>query len=102
MGGFMQPQGHLQVITNMVDFGMNSQQALNALRFLVMGDGVALEEGLSPNIVHDLQSWGHQVTMVSGYHRVGMGGGQVIQRNPETGTLSGGSEPRKDGCAIGW
>jgi gamma-glutamyltranspeptidase/glutathione hydrolase len=102
MGGFMQPQGHLQVITNMVDFGLDSQQALNALRFMVVGDAVVLEEGLSHNIAHDLQSRGHQVTMVSGYNRVGMGGGQVIQRDPETGTLSGGSEPRKDGCAVGW
>jgi gamma-glutamyltranspeptidase/glutathione hydrolase len=102
MGGFMQPQGHLQVITNMVDFGLDSQQALNALRFMVTGDAVVLEEGLSPSIVRDLQSRGHQVTMVSGYSRVGMGGGQVIQRDPETGVLSGGSEPRKDGCAVGW
>jgi gamma-glutamyltranspeptidase / glutathione hydrolase len=102
MGGFMQPQGHLQAISNMVDFGMDSQQALNALRFMVMGDAVALEEGLSPNVVHDLQNRGHQVTMVNGYNRVGMGGGQVIQRDAETGALSSGSEPRKDGCAVGW
>jgi gamma-glutamyltranspeptidase/glutathione hydrolase len=102
MGSFMQPQGHLQVITNMVDFGMDPQQALNALRFLVAGDGVALEEGLSLDVVHELQDLGHRVSMVSGYHRVGMGGGQIIQRDPETGTLTGGSEPRKDGCAVGW
>ncbi len=102
MGGFMQPQGHLQVISNMTDHGMDPQQALNALRFLVTDDSVVLEEGLSPNVINDLKSRGHQVQMASGYSRVGMGGGQVIQRDPDTGVLSGGSEPRKDGCAVGW
>ena len=102
MGGFMQPQGHLQVISNMVDHKMDPQQSLNALRFMVMGDSVALEEGLPSSVVRDLQSRGHQVALISGYSRVGMGGGQVIQRDPDSGVLSGGSEPRKDGCAIGW
>ena len=102
MGGFMQPQGHLQVITNMVDFDMDAQQSLNALRFLVMGDAVVLEEGLPHEIISDLQSRGHTVQLADGYSRVGRGGGQVIMRDPETGVLSGGSEPRKDGCALGW
>ena len=102
MGGFMQPQGHLQVISNMVDFGMDPQPALNALRFMVMGDSVALEEGLERSVMADLQSRGHRVRLAQGYSRVGMGGGQVIRRDPETGALSGGSEPRKDGCAVGW
>ena len=102
MGAFMQPQGHLQVIRNMVDFGMDPQQAINALRFMVTGDSVLLEEGLSVNVINKLQQMGHKVDMVSGYQRVGIGGAQVIQRDPETGVLSGGSEPRKDGCAIGW
>jgi gamma-glutamyltranspeptidase/glutathione hydrolase len=102
MGGFMQPQGHLQVISNMVDFGMDPQQALNALRFMVMEDAVALEEGLPTSVAHGLQRLGHQISMINGYRRVGMGGGQVIQRDPETGALIGGSEPRKDGCAVGW
>jgi gamma-glutamyltranspeptidase/glutathione hydrolase len=102
MGGFMQPQGHLQVISNMVDHGMDPQQALNALRFMVAGDAVVLEEGLAPDVVNELKIRGHQVQMASGYRRVGMGGGQVIQRDPATGVLSGGSEPRKDGCAVGW
>jgi len=102
MGGLMQPQGHLQVISNMVDHGMDPQQALNALRFMVAGDAVVIEEGLAPQVVNDLKSRGHQVQMASGYRRVGMGGGQVIQRDPDTGVLSGGSEPRKDGCAVGW
>ena len=102
MGGFMQPQGHLQVISNMVDFDMDPQESLNALRFMVMGDAVVLEEGLSPTVINDLQNRGHDIRFADGYTRVGMGGGQVIMRDPHSGVLSGGSEPRKDGCAIGW
>jgi gamma-glutamyltranspeptidase/glutathione hydrolase len=105
MGAFMQPQGHLQVISNMVDFGMDPQAALNALRFMVVENGVALEEGVSPELVRALEDRGHRVKTISGYQRAiagGLGGGQVIQRDPETGVLRGGSEPRKDGCAVGW
>ena len=102
MGGFMQPQGHLQVITNMVDFGMDPQAALNALRFQVIGNTTIVEEGLAPEVIGGLQSLGHQLEIIRGHARVGMGGGQVIQRNPETGVLWAGSEPRKDGCAVGY
>ncbi|MYC30464.1 MAG: gamma-glutamyltransferase [Chloroflexi bacterium] len=102
MGGFMQPQGHLQVMTNMVDYGMDPQAALNALRFQVIGDTVLIEEELPPEVIGGLQSMGHQLQMIRGHARVGMGGGQVIQRNPETGVLWAGSEPRKDGCAVGY
>lgn len=105
MGAFMQPQGHLQVISNMVDFGMDPQEALNALRFMVVEDGVAVEEGASLELVRALENRGHRVRTISGYQRGivgGLGGGQVIQRDPETGVLRGGSEPRKDGCAVGW
>ena len=102
MGGFMQPQGHLQVICNMVDFGMEPQQALNALRFQVIGDTTLVEEGLPPAVMGELQSRGHQLNLVSGHARVGMGGGQVIRRHPESGVLWAGSEPRKDGCAVGF
>ena len=105
MGAFMQPQGHLQVISNVVDFGMDPQEALNALRFAVSLDDVALEEGISPHVVDDLAGRGHRIRLIHGYHRGitgGFGGAQLIQRDPETGVLRGGSEPRKDGCAIGW
>ena len=102
MGAFMQPQGHLQLIRNMVDFGMDPQKAINALRFMVVDNGVLLEEGLPNDVVSQIQNMGHDVQVVSGYQRVGIGGAQIIQRNPETGVLSAGSEPRKDGCAVGW
>ena len=103
MGGFQQPQGHLQVMVNMVDFGLDPQEALNALRFGVKpGDGVYLEEGIPRTVVDGLQSRGHNVFLVEGYERYAMGGGQIIERDPESGALRGGSEPRKDGMAIGW
>ena len=105
MGGFMQPQGHLQLITNMVDHGMDPQAAIDALRFQVAGDSVILEEGVDPNVVGALRSRGHRVQLMGGHQRGGgggMGGAQAIQRDSETGVLWGGSEPRKDGCAIGW
>jgi gamma-glutamyltranspeptidase/glutathione hydrolase len=105
MGGFMQPQGHLQVISNMVDFDMDSQTALDALRFQVVGDELWLEGDVDNYVVEELHRRGHRVNVMHGPQRGGaggMGGGQIISRNPETGVLSGGSEPRKDGAAVGW
>ncbi len=102
MGAFMQPQGHLQLISNMVDHGMDPQQAINALRFMVGNNNVILEEGLDPAVARDLQSRGHKVGQITGYNRVSIGGAQIIQRDPDTGVLRGGSEPRKDGCAVGY
>ncbi len=105
MGAFMQPQGHLQVISNLVDHGMDPQQALNALRFIVAEDEVSLEEGVSKEVLSELQRRGHKTRTIDSYWRGlsgGFGGAQLIQRDPETGVLRGASEPRKDGCAVGW
>jgi len=103
MGGFQQPQGHLQVVVNMVDFGLEPQAALDALRFRVQGENdVLVEEGLSPAVIEELRARGHEVSVVGGYDRTMFGGGQVIERDPDTGVLKAGSEPRKDGCAVGW
>ncbi|MEE8362960.1 MAG: gamma-glutamyltransferase [Dehalococcoidia bacterium] len=104
MGGFQQPQGHLQVISNMVDFGLDSQQALDALRFRINldSDVVDLEAGVDPETVRELQRRGHRVQVHDGYERVGYGGGPIIARDPETGVLTAGSEPRKDGAAVGY
>ena len=102
MGGFQQPQGHLQVMVNMVDFGLNPQEALNALRFSVQpGEGVSLEEGIPQSTLDDLQRRGHRIRLLAGYDRIIFGGGQIIERESDTGVLRGGSEPRKDGCAVG-
>ena len=105
MGGFMQPQGHLQMINNMVDLNMNPQESIDALRFQVVGEGVVLEEGVNQSVVKELQSMGHTVNLMAGPQRGGsggMGGAQIIYRDPNTGVLWGGSESRKDGCAVGW
>ncbi len=103
MGRFQQAQGHLQVLVNMVDFDMGPQAALDTLRFTVRLDGtIGLEEGVSPEVPRELERRGHNVSVVSDYQKTAFGGGQVIERNPETGVLVGGSEPRKDGCAVGW
>ena len=102
MGAFMQPQGHLQLVCNMVDYGMDPQEAVNALRFMV-GNGQALvEEGLGAGVVRELQGRGHRLGLIAGRHRVSIGGAQVIGRDVGTGVLVGGTEPRKDGVVVGW
>ena len=105
MGGHQQPQGHLQVISNLVDFEMEPQTALDALRFRidVTGSGdVELEAGVPTKLIDELQRRGHRVRVIDGYDRSLFGGGQVIARNPKTGALIAGSEPRIDGAAVGW
>lgn len=101
MGGFMQPQGHLQVGLNLVEFGMDPQTALDAPRFRwVQNKEVALETAVAPNIQQKLAAWGHEIDTSAAPNQ--FGGGQVIVRDPATGVLIGGSEPRNDGTAVGW
>ncbi len=106
MGGFNQPQGHAQVIVNMVDFNMNPQEALNAPRFTIRdgtgGGKVALEEGIDVATMSILSTMGHEIVPTSGASRMIFGRGQIIKRNPKSGVLCGGSSPRADGLAIGW
>lgn len=99
-GGFMQPQGHLQVLVNLIDFAMDVQSAVDAPRFWWKeGRRVVLEDGLPQATYDRLAGWGHEVVRQG--HR-GMGGAQVIRVWPERGVLAAGSEPRQDGCAIGF
>ena len=101
MGGFMQPQGHLQVGLNLVAFAMDPQSALDAPRFnWLQGMEFGLETAVSPQIRADLSKRGHQLRPPE--QSLHFGGGQVIVRDPETGVLIGGSEPRNDGAAVGW
>ncbi|WP_420642265.1 gamma-glutamyltransferase [Candidatus Leptofilum sp.] len=101
MGGFMQPQGHLQVGLNLVEFGMDPQTALDAPRFNWLKDKqVALETAVSDDIRQVLQQRGHDLWEKG--KPLHYGGGQVIVRHPENGVLIGGSEPRNDGTAVGY
>lgn len=101
MGGFMQPQGHLQVGLNLVEWGMDPQSALDAPRFnWLEGLEFGLEKAVSPAVRAELQKRGHQLRPID--QPLHYGGGQVIVRDPETGVLIGGSEPRNDGAAVGW
>jgi gamma-glutamyltranspeptidase/glutathione hydrolase len=104
MGGFMQPQGHVQVLSALVDDGLDPQAALDLPRFCIdveeSGGRVAIEEGIPAKVISDLKKMGHPVYSVSGYDRSLFGRGQVILRDPETGVLCAGSDPRADGCAM--
>jgi gamma-glutamyltranspeptidase / glutathione hydrolase len=111
MGGATQPQGHVQIVVNMIDFGMNVQEAGDAPRLLhqgssqptgeVMTDGgtVFLEHGFADwEVVRELRRKGHEVSWNVG----GFGGYQGIWRDGEQGVLYGASESRKDGHAAGY
>jgi gamma-glutamyltranspeptidase/glutathione hydrolase len=111
MGGDMQPQGQVEVLCNLIDFGMNVQQAGEAPRVEHLGsatptghrgsaDGgtVAVEDGVSTAVVEGLTRRGHHVVHAG----VNGGGYQGILIDPQTNVLHGGSEPRKDGCAVGY
>jgi gamma-glutamyltranspeptidase / glutathione hydrolase len=104
MGGFMQPQGHMQVVSGLVDDRFDPQSALDRARFCIddgtAGGRLALEEGISADVTNNLEKMGHTVYMVSGYGRSVFGRGQVIVREAATGVLCGGSDPRADGCAM--
>lgn len=110
MGGDFQPQGHSQVLMNMIDFGMSPQQAGEQARvahfesstpmgFRSQGPGsVGLERGISGEVRDQLAKMGHQVRAGVGAY----GGYQSIWRMEEPRRYFGGSDPRKDGCAIGY
>ena len=92
---------------------MTPQQALDMPRWALAGpaDGlgaqeagglVLIEEGWDFAMLADLAQRGHRLAPVTGFARASFGGGQIIQRDPKNGVLIGGSDPRKDGCAVGW
>ena len=111
MGAFMQPQGHVQVLLNMLEFGMSPQQALDAPRVCIAAgseDGEAIgriiyaEEGISLETVEGLKRKGHHVEVRSGWQRDMFGRGQVIRRTFDEGqrVYTAGSDPRGDGMAL--
>ena len=99
MGGFMQPQGHAQVMVRLADYNQNPQAALDAPRWRVDGDTVWVELETPRHIIEGLIARGHTVQVdIMG---IGFGRGQIIWRQP-AGTYVAGSEPRCDGCVVGW
>ncbi len=100
MGGFMQPQGHVQVVMNTVDFGLNPQAALDAPRWRWVRDKeVSLETQIPDHLAKLLYRRGHDVSWSLGSG--GFGRGQIIWKN-EKGALVAGSEPRADGLVAAW
>lgn len=103
MGGGIQPQGHVQVLVNLIDLGMGLQQALDAPRYrYISGREVLLEDEIPATVIERLIRMGHQRASPPGLLRQSMGGGQAIMIDPRNGTLMGASDPRKDGLAIGY
>lgn len=101
MGGFMQPQGHVQVLMNAIDFGLDPQGALDAPRWQwLSGNQVAFEREFSTSLLEELQAAGHRVVLDPEPNAFGRG--QIIWRNPQTGTYIGGSESRTDGAIAAW
>jgi len=110
MGGDMQPQGHVQILVNLLDFGMNLQEAGDAARFyhtgsseptgtmMTTGGQLSLESGIADEVRRELTRLGHRIVETNGRY----GGYQAIALDPVSGILSGASESRKDGCAMGY
>ncbi|MCG8693773.1 MAG: gamma-glutamyltransferase, partial [Minwuiales bacterium] len=98
MGGGFQPVGHVQVLTNVVDYGMDIQEALDAPRVFHVSDRVEVERGLGDDVLAGLAALGHE----TGRPDMPWGGGQGIQVDWENGTVAAGSDPRKDGCALAY
>ena len=110
MGGAMQPQGHVQILVNLIDYGLNLQEAGDNARwqhegsseptgvYTSTGGHVFLESGIPWEVVRELKKLGHDVRTDLG----GFGGYQAILRDPATGVYYGASESRKDGHAAGW
>ncbi len=104
MGGYMQPQGQVQVLLALVDDGEEPQAALDRPRLCLLGgdpDGrIAVEEGIPEPTVRQLAHLGHRLEPVSGQGRAVFGRGQIIRLDPESGVRWGASDPRADGCAV--
>ncbi|MDD3631974.1 MAG: gamma-glutamyltransferase, partial [Atribacterota bacterium] len=100
MGGFMQPQGQVQVLTNMIDFHLNPQSALDAPRWQwIEGKKVKVEKDFPQNIVEDLKNRGHIVEIAADSNEFGRG--QIIWKD-KNGTLIGATDPRADGAVAAW
>jgi gamma-glutamyltranspeptidase/glutathione hydrolase len=98
MGGAYQSCGHARFMSNMLDFGMDAQTAIDAPRCFDFEGVMNVERGYSDAVMSELADMGHNVVIPDGP----MGGAQSILINHQTGVLEGASDPRKDGCALGY
>jgi gamma-glutamyltranspeptidase/glutathione hydrolase len=98
MGAHYQPMGHVQIVLNMLDYGMDVQQAIGAPRFFFDGDLTVVERGTPAATVEGLQARGHKVVFAP----TPWGGAQTVKIDWARGVLIAGSDPRKDGCALGY
>lgn len=107
MGGYMQPQGHMQLVVSLLEHGMDPQTAIDSPRYCILDgtqDGIVyLEEGFHPSTIAKLQQMGHKMKpKVSGHEREIFGRAQIIVRDRDSGILCAGSDGRADGCALGY
>ncbi|WP_380055695.1 gamma-glutamyltransferase family protein [Falsihalocynthiibacter sp. SS001] len=98
MGGAYQPNGHARFVSNLVDFGMHPQQAIDAPRSFSDAGEMKVENGYSNSVRQELADLGHNVVTPD----TAIGGAQAILIDDENGVLQGASDPRKDGCALGY
>jgi gamma-glutamyltranspeptidase/glutathione hydrolase len=98
MGADYQPMGHTQIVTNLVDYDMDVQAAIDAPRFFFVGDKTVVERGVPKPSLEGLRDRGHDVTVAPSP----WGGAQAIRIDRRRGVLIAGSDPRKDGCALGY
>jgi gamma-glutamyltranspeptidase / glutathione hydrolase len=98
MGGAYQPMGHLSVAVNRLIYGMDVQEAIDFPRHLPLEGVLSIEEGVPARVAEALKRKGHRVVPAD----MPLGGGQMIEIDVESGTLTGGSDPRKDGLALGY
>ena len=98
MGGQYQPAGHVRVLSNMIDYGFDIQKAIDVPRSFPDSSGLLLEQGYNQKLINQLQTMGHHVVRPD----LPLGGAQGIVIDNDLGILVGGSDPRKDGMAIGY
>jgi gamma-glutamyltranspeptidase / glutathione hydrolase len=98
MGAAFQPMGHVYILTNMLDYGLDPQEALDLPRVFFEDGELLVESGVPGATMEALVRMGHKVSV----RKMPWGGGQIVALDPVTGTLIGGSDGRKDGMALGY
>ena len=98
MGGQYQPIGQAHVLQNIFDFGMSVQESIDAPRAFALNNKLKIENSFSKSSIDNLFNLGHNIEVID----EGIGGGQGIMIDRKEGILIGGSDPRKDGLAIGY